>query len=190
MFKVGAFTLNEHHVIFDSIDLNSCDVASKGVLLSGSVSNQQRTCGSNLAEFASNSDTCAVGRLFTLQLGSLAMVGQNEQEEEAGKGLHLTCRLATWQQPLSLYPSIEGDLVHKNGNVEGLSLFPDGVATNGQLATLSGTQLTSSLLREPAGQSRGESAKLKTGSVKQQTTREEPGFLTTWNQIEAMSKTY
>ena len=61
------------------------------------------------------------------------MVGQNEQEEEAEKGLHLTCRLATWQQPLSLYPSIEGDLVHKNGNVEGLSLFPDGVATNANL---------------------------------------------------------
>ena len=78
------------------------------------------------------------------------MVGQNEQEEEAEKGLHLTCRLATWQldktqlgatncllklklKPLSLYPCIEGDLVHKNGNVEGLSLFPDGVATNANL---------------------------------------------------------
>merc|ERR1712037_278821 len=81
------------------------------------------------------------------------MVGQNEQEEEeAGKGLHLTCRLATWQldktqlgptnclvklkltlKPLSLYPCIEGDLVHKNGNVEGLSLFPDGVAMNSNL---------------------------------------------------------
>ena len=81
------------------------------------------------------------------------MVGQNEQEEEeAEKGLHLTCRLATWQldktqlgatncllklklklKPLSLYPCIEGDLVHKNGNVEGLSLFPDGVAMNANL---------------------------------------------------------
>ena len=44
------------------------------------------------------------------------------------------CLVKLKLKPLSLYPCIEGDLVHKNGNVEGLSLFPDGnVRTNANL---------------------------------------------------------